>query len=383
MDVPRIPPIPPVESVDSGTQGTGDRPARGSGDLPFGPGQKLFAQVVQVLAEGSAVLDVGGEQLLASTPLPVRAGDLLPVVVRGVGAVVELDLEAPPIAFSERAYAVAAVRQALQQAAPSTPLTAAELDVLARALEGANWGGGPAGLSPRDRLLALVRPMPLGRDAAPLVDALRDRLSSGGAFFESHAARALDHGGLTTVPADLLGDLRWLLAALGRETNTQPEIETLRQRLIHDVATRQLDVALAREKEGAVRIDIPLTFGHVDAAAQLTVKDDGPPPRAGERPRGRAITLTVAHPDLGPIEAAAQWQPAGAAGDLQVRFSVRDAEAASALAPSTADLSARLQAAGFRHVGVSVVVDPEAGKAAPDEGPDEPPPGGSILSALA
>jgi hypothetical protein len=126
-----------------------------------------------------------------------------------------------------------------------------------------------------------------------------------------------------------------------------------------------------------------VAFGQVGAAAQLTVKDDGPPARPGARPGGRAITLTVAHPDLGPIEAAAHWQPAGAAGDLQVRFVVRDAEAASALAPSTPDLSARLQAAGFRHVGVSVVVDPGAGKPPPDAGPDEPPPGGSILSALA
>src|SRR5687767_5097103 len=125
MDVPRIPPVPPIrpvdplDSVDPGTTGAGERPAGGSGDLPFGPGQKLFAQVVQVLAEGRAVLEVGGERLLTSTPLPVRVGDLLPVVVRGVGAVVELDLEAPPVAFSERAYGIAAVRQALQQAAPS------------------------------------------------------------------------------------------------------------------------------------------------------------------------------------------------------------------------------------------------------------------------
>src|SRR5687767_5002029 len=106
MEVPRVPPIGPV---DSGLPATGQRPAGGSGDLPFGPGQKLFAQVVQVLGEGRAILEVAGERLLASTPLPVRAGEVLAVSVRSVGAVVELDIEAPPIAFSDRAYALAAV----------------------------------------------------------------------------------------------------------------------------------------------------------------------------------------------------------------------------------------------------------------------------------
>src|SRR5215207_2521172 len=109
MEVPRAPAIPPV---DFGQPATGDRPSGGAGDLPFGPGQKLFAQVVQVLGEGRAVLDVGGERLVAATPLPLRAGEVLAVVVRGVGAVVELDIDAPPVAFSDRAYALAAIRQA-------------------------------------------------------------------------------------------------------------------------------------------------------------------------------------------------------------------------------------------------------------------------------
>ena len=378
MEVPRVPPIGPVEPAPPVS---GDRPA-GGGDVPFGPGQKLYAQVVQLLGEGKALLEVGGERLTASTPLPLRAGDVLAVSVRSIGSVVELDIESPPVAFSERAYALAAVRQAQAQSTPSTPLTTAELDGLARALERTNWGGGPAGLSPRDRLLALLRPLPLSRDAAPLVEALRDRLASSGPFFEAHAARAAPDG-TPAVPANLQGDLRWLLAALAREAAVQPEIEPLRQRLIHEVATRQLDVALASVRDGETRIDVPVAFGHVDTMARLAVKDDGPPPAPGERPRGRAISLTVAHPDLGPIEAAAQWQPGGSPGDLQIRFAVRDDAAAEALAPETADLSARLRAAGFRHIGIAVVVDPDAARPDRPDGPDEPPPGGSILSALA
>ena len=382
MDVPRVPPIPPV---DLGLPATGERPSGGGGDLPFGPGQKLFAQVVQVMGDGRALLDVGGEKLIASTPVPVRAGEVLAVVVRGVGAVVELEIEAPPVAFSERAYALAAVRQAQQQAGPPAPLTTAEVDLLARALERTNWGGGPAGVSPRERLLALVRPVPLARDAAPLVDALREHITAGGALFEAHAARALAHarGPQPAVPVELQADLRWMLAALAREAEAQPEIEPLRQRLLQDIAARQLDVALSGVKDGEVRIDVPIAFGHTDSTARLAVKDEGPPRRDGGRPRGRAITLTVAHPDLGPIEAAAQWLPGGAPNDLQIRFAVRDDAAASALAPATAELSSRLRAAGFRHIGIAVVVDPDAAAPGRDDGPGEPPPGGSIVSALA
>ena len=144
--MPRVPPIGPVEPAPAVS---GDRPA-GGGDVPFGPGQKFYAQVVQLLGDGRAVLDVGGERLNASTPLPVRAGEVLAVVVRGVGAVIELDIEAPPVAFSERAYALAAVRQAQQDAAPTSPLTSAELDVLTRALVRANRGGGADGVALRD-----------------------------------------------------------------------------------------------------------------------------------------------------------------------------------------------------------------------------------------
>ena len=45
MEVPRIPPVSPAETA---TPAAGDRPA-GGGDLPFGPGQRLYAQVLQLV----------------------------------------------------------------------------------------------------------------------------------------------------------------------------------------------------------------------------------------------------------------------------------------------------------------------------------------------
>src|SRR5689334_16085138 len=131
MDVPRVPPVSPTAA---GSPATGDRPEAGADESAFSPGQRLFARVLQAQADGRAVIELAGEKLLAATPFPVRAGDELPVVVRGVTPLLDLEIEAPPVAFSERAYAVAAIRQALQQARAGQALTPAELDGLERAL---------------------------------------------------------------------------------------------------------------------------------------------------------------------------------------------------------------------------------------------------------
>jgi hypothetical protein len=384
MDVPRI---PPLSSLDPGTPASGERQQGGGGGLPFEAGQRLFARVLQTLGDGRAVLDVAGERLLASTPVPVHDGDVLAVVVRGLNPVVELDIEAPPLAFSERAYALAAVRQALQQVRPAAPLTTAEIEVLAQALERANWGSGAPGVSPRDRLLALVRPIPMSADAAALIEPLRQRLALGGLAFEAHAAKALAGEGRTPppdLPAVLQADLRWLLAALAREAALPPEVEALRLRLVDDISGRQLEVAQARLRDGEVRVDVPLLFGQQDAPARLVIADA--PARdahAGGGPAGRTIALTVSHPDLGPVDASARWLDAAPGGELQVRFAVRDETSAASLSRAADALGARLRAIGFRHVSVAVAVDPEAGAPPPDRGPDEPPPGGSIVSALA
>jgi hypothetical protein len=349
------------------------------GEPPFAAGQRMFARVLQVLAEGRAVLDVGGEALIASTPIPVKPGDEIAVTVRSLVPIVELAVEAPTVQFSERAYAAETIRRALQAAAPRQPLTPAELETLTRALAHV-IPGGPDG--PSAHVLKLLRPLPLGRDGAPLADLLRTQLTSGGAAFEASAARALDpQRAGAAAEAALHADLRWLLAAVARYADAMPEVAALRERLVDDLGRRQLDTLLARVERDAVRVDVPVAFGHTATVAHLAVTDDGPRPAAAERPAGRAITLNVEHPDLGPVQACAQWHP-GESSELQIRFAVRDAPAVEALQAATRELTARLQAAGFRRVGVAVVVDPDVRGDAP-EPPHAPPAGGSIVSALA
>ena len=372
--------MPPVAPVETATPGSGERTAADAGGgLPFAAGQRLFARVLQVLAEGRAVLDVGGEHLVASTPVPVKEGDEIAVSVRALAPVVELAVESPTVQFSERAYAVETIRRALQAASPRQPLTPAELETLGRALA-QMIPGGPDG--PSAHVLKLLRPLPLGRDAGPLVEALRTQIASGGTAFEAHAARALDpQRAGAAADAALHADLRWLLAAVARYAEAVPDVAQLRERQIDDLGRRQLETLLARVERDEVRLHVPVAFGHTAALAHLAVTDDGPKSAGAPRPAGRAITLSLDHPDLGPVEAKAQWHPA-AAGDLQIRFAVRDADAAAAVQAASRELTSRLQAAGFRRVGVAVVVDPEVRADLP-EPPREPPPGGSILSALA
>jgi hypothetical protein len=220
MEVPRVPPIPPA---DSGLPAGGERPAGGGGDLPFGPGQKLFAQVIQALGDGRAVLDVGGERLMASTPLPVRNGDVLAVVVRSIGAVIELDIEAPPVAFSERAYALAAVRQAIQQIhqAAVRPLTSPS-STCSPTRSNARTGAGSGGASPRDRLLAMLRPLPCSRRRAAGRRAARSPGVERSVLRGPRRSRA-DPGRHATVTLDLQGDLRWAARRAERKRSPSPK----------------------------------------------------------------------------------------------------------------------------------------------------------------
>ena len=206
-------------------------------------------------------------------------------------------------------------------------------------------------------------------------------MSAGGAFFESHAARAT---GAARLPADLQGDVRWLLAALGPEAASSPEVAAFRQRLVDRVGEQQLETALARVRDGEVRLDIPVAFGHQQADARLVVGDDGPPPLRGGRPRGRSIALTVAHPELGPVHAAAHWQPGALIGELQIRFAVRDpggCRGAGAGDRGPRPRGCRPPGSGTSGWRWSSI--PEAATPSDAPPPDEPPPGGSILSALA
>ena len=239
-------------------------------------------------------------------------------------------------------------------------------------------------MSPRDRLLALLRPLPLTRDAAPLVDALRDRLASGGPFFEAHAARALADGGAATVPRDLQGD-RALAAggarprgagaardraaaaaadprdrdASARRRAGQRQGRRGAHRRARGVRPRRHDGAAHREGRRAAAASRR-------AAARPRHHADRRPPRARpDRGRGAVAAGRLARRSAGPLRGARRRVGVGAgAGDGRSRG-----------APARRRLPPRRHRRRRRSRG--------GAGADRDDGPDEPPPGGSIVSALA
>jgi hypothetical protein len=370
--------VPPIHPASGASGASGDRQMAPGSDLPFAAGQRFFARVIQTNGAGQAVLDLGGQRLLTAVPIAVSPGQVLHVAIRSLGATVELDLEAPPVEFSERAYALAAVRQA-RAAAAGGRVTAAEIETLLRALDTKGWGAHEGlGPEPRGQLARLLHPLPLGRDGAALVETLRARLLDSGVQFEQRAAATQTRPG-AALPDALRGDLRVLLGVAVHATAGSPDLEAIRTRLLDEAGRRQLDIALHQLRDGELRADLPVLFGHQTADVQLRLRSDQEGGAAGAQRLVHVLSLRVTHPELGPVHIVARFRP----GDLHVRVAVAHDAAKRALEPLQAEVTARLHGVGFPRVGVNIDLDPQAaaGPGEPDEEP--PPPGGSILSALA
>jgi hypothetical protein len=342
-------------------------------ELPFAAGQRLFARVVQILSPASAVLDLAGQRLSTSTPVPLTAGQVLEVTVRAVAPLVELDLVEAPQQISEDAYALAAVLQA-KQAAPRDPrVTREEIGALLRALADARV---PKGQEDRRddlvaRATAALTPAALGPDGVKLVDGLQRAVVASGVFLEGRLAAAS-----RTARADvgaLQDDLKAVLAELSVLTNDSPVPEQTRLRLMDEVLARQIDVAYHKVRHDELRMDVPLLAGETPADVQLRVRD-APDDAHPDSPGGRHIDLRLELSNLGAVRASIAWIP----GHLTTRFTVSEEIQAERLRSGFDALAARLQGIGFRHAAVAVDVDP-SGLREPYSEPDPPLPGGSIL----
>ncbi|HEY8550956.1 MAG TPA: flagellar hook-length control protein FliK [Vicinamibacterales bacterium] len=370
--------VPPVQPAGRAAPGGADRQQTGGSGLPFTAGQRVFARVVQMIGANQALLDVAGYRLLASTPMSLAAGQVLAVEIRSLAPVVELGLEAPPVQFSEHAYALAALRQAREALpdAPGTPGREAILRLL-DALARSGWGAIEAGGEPRAQLARLLLAIPLARDGAAIVDTLRAHVAQVLTSLEARFARGGTEPDAVPRGVRVQDDLRFLLGLVARDTNGSPELEALRIRLLQDATARQLDTAYHWVKDGELRLDLPIMFGTHHAELRLRIQPDGGERPAKRRGRGVALDLSVRHPELGPVHVAVRW----ASRSLQVRVAVSTAFARDVLAAHVTAFERGLRSAGYSHVDVRLDVDPAATQR-PRELPEEPPPGGSILSAL-
>lgn len=370
--------VPPVKSPPS-SDAAALREGPALPDLPFALGQHLFARVVQVLSPSEAILNLAGQRLRASLPLPVAAGEVLHVAVRALAPAINLELLEAPVEFSEQAYALAAVMQARQSLGGAGRLSATQMQDLLTALTQPDVRGVvPARDSARAQLADALRPVALAAESSAIVASLRQAVAVSATFVESKLAALVTAGRGELDPATLRENVRVLLARLTSETAGSPELERARLDLVADTLLRQLDVAAHKLKDGEARLDIPVSVNRTLTDVRMRVRDDPPRDRPEAGPDGRVIDLVLQLPRLGRVRASLRWTP----GHVAARFAVEDAAAEHALAGGLDGLVSRLTATGFRHVTADVAVDP----AALNEGPDDPEPslpGGSILSARA
>lgn len=370
-----VTPIGPARgsSIDSLAAGVTPRQAS---ELPFGIGQHILARVVQMLSPESALLEMAGQRFTTSTPVPLAPGQIIDVAVRGTGTVVDLELLDPPDTISDRAYALASVIEARHAAVapvpPSLEAIRTLLASLAQPAPGDEAGTARASLSAR--AAAALLPTPLDADGTRLANALRQAITASGLFFEARLAATLPPDAGRVGLAAVADDRRAVLAELAAPGALPRPLEETRAALAADLLSRQLDVAYHRVRDGELRLDVPVLIDTTPAEVHLRVREDRASADEGDAPSGRTIDLMLDLPELGRVRASIGWTP----GHVSTRLRVAAASQASTIEPALSALDARLRAVGFRHVAVSVEVDPEA-LVSPNEPPEPPLPGGSIL----
>jgi hypothetical protein len=370
-----VTPIGPAQGSSIDPLATGVAP-RDASDLPFGLGQHVLARVLQMLSPESALLEIAGQRFTTSTPVPLLPGQILDVAVRSTGTVVDLELLDPPDVISDRAYALASVMEARHASAAPAPPSLEAIRTLLASLPPVRAGEGPvtpqASLSAR--AAAALLPAPLDADGARLVDALRHAVTASGLFFEARLAAALPPEQSRGDLAMVADDRRAVLAELASQGGRSPSFEETRAALAADVLSRQVEAAYHRVKDGELRLDVPVMIGATPADVHLRVREDRGAAADGEPAQGRTIDLMLDLPELGRVRASIGWTP----GHVSTRLRVAAPSQAETLESGLSTLDSRLRAVGFRHVAVSVQVDPEA-LVSPDDSPEPPLPGGSIL----
>lgn len=203
---------------------------------------------------------------------------------------------------------------------------------------------------------------------------------------------------MTPLPASMLGDLKVLLAALGRSLRAPASRTTalagrnaptdallpgvLEQlagehgRLVEYLLARQVDVAHQWVRDGVLRFDLPLAMPWGTTMASLAIRGDARPSGRDGGGASYAIELTLSLGPMGRLAAAARWHD----DQLSLRLVVEQEGARAVVEPLVPGLVDGLRQAGF--AGVTSALDVDATWFVPsDTPPDALPPGGAVFSA--
>lgn len=406
-----------LESVTAELQG----PA--AAEAALRPGQRLAARVVEILATGDALLDLGATRAVVRANGPLQPGErvVLEVVQGGAQPELRIATDKTGIVTDKTGIATAKTGIGTDQTGIATAKTGIATDkigivpdktaVTPQAAPARQPGSGVAGpaaavLTPRDlpvilRALAEMAPTSIGIPIAragqtflqaavaadlhpPVVDqiqrvlaplqaalppaelapVLRAFLAQSGLFTENHLGAVLQkHAGpLTADQRDAITDVRLLLGAMTTPGTPAPDpVRAFGDALLQ----QQLVVAEQVAATSGGQIAIPFMFGEERVDLRFTwdreARHETPERSQADDERAISLGVFVNVKIFGAIEARLVWKP----DSFAVTFYVEREATRAIVEAGLSDLSKELAASGFSAVTTNVWLNPERASAGP------------------
>jgi hypothetical protein len=341
------------------------------------PGQRLSADVIEVLTSGDVLLAFGQNRIVVAANQSLQVGDsiVLEVITAGTGLriVTQDAARLPVLSLASGSSPTPDVGQPSpidSQRSPA-PLSARDLPAILQARAHLQPGGAsiadagqeflraafaadlrPAVVEEIQRLLAPLNP---ALPAPALAAAIRTFLAQSGMFTENHllgpqnsgaGTRGVDH-------QDMIPDLRLLLGELTTAGMPVPEaVRSFGEALLQ----QQLAVAEGLSATGVGHVVVPFMFGDEPVDVVFEWKREEPREKEKQdRPdRGISLGVFVYLKALGGIEARVDWKPEA----LAVTFFVEREATRALIEAGLADFSEQLTLSGCPAVTSNVWFNP-------------------------
>lgn|GEM_PF-4977650 len=346
------------------------RSAREDSLAGLAPGRVVKAEVAGQEPGGLYRLRLMGQDLVAESQVPLKAGQRLDLTVVATKPQLVLSLGAQSGAESARA-GQAALGAALQALLLGRQRLGADLATVLRFDPQKTPAPTPQVAKAMEAVRELIQGLVLDRDRAGDPGYLKRLLAGGGMDLEARLARMTGAGGREQMPANLRALLPELTRGLAPElallTASDPErAAALREFLLaaqnlgeHFAANQRLNAELL-PREALLFLGLPLLLG--DQLQQGELLLGLPRDQDDDQGQGASLVFFLELTALGSLTVEARLQGAALMG----RFLVEDAQRAEFLEDMLPELGERLQRLGIQaSFGVAVRPGPEQEQASP------------------
>jgi Flagellar hook-length control protein FliK len=336
----------------------------GTEALTLAIGQEFTARIVRIETEGQLLLSLGGKRFYARTELPLQEGQEIRLQVAQTGPPIELRLVPERIDPSVQDVQLAALLVALRQGSKTGEALGPErfLQELQQLIRNR---GTELNETQRTQLEKLLLPLAVGPRSEETAVALRNLLENSGLFFEAKLRVLLETLKRTPDSAlkDLSADLKTLLGRIGKALEmTEPLSNSIDKSLIYQQRTilseqllsRQAEVAWQWLKDGSFLAEFPLLFFSEPARARVRFFARSNKPSARDQHSPYSVDIFLDLPQVGRMEAWAQWLD----GQIEVRLYVETPKIQQEFTAQLTSLVEALEKAGFERVNPEVRTDP-------------------------